>query len=64
MNWAQFKDPVTHLCLTGTVVSYTKALLMTNILGKTPSCVIQGWFQNSPSMYKVVLEIIPNSPMR
>ena len=21
MNWAQFKDPVSHMCLTGTVVS-------------------------------------------
>ena len=22
MNWAQFKDPISHMCLAGTVVAY------------------------------------------
>ena len=24
MNWAQFKDPVSHMCLAGSLVSYTR----------------------------------------
>ena len=38
MNWAQFKDPVSHVCLAGTVVAswfeQLRTLLMTSIICK------------------------------
>ena len=38
MNWAQFKDPVSHMCLAGTLVSYWT--LTHEVAGSSPFTVI------------------------
>ena len=37
MNWTQFKDPVSHMYLAGTVVSYTRGGW---VAGSTPFTVM------------------------
>ena len=34
MNWAQFKDPISHMCLAGTVVACWS--LTQEVLGSSP----------------------------
>ena len=57
MNWAQFKDPVSHMCLAGTVVaswSLTQKVpgsspfkVMTNILPLNSANSLKTFWENS-----------------
>ena len=42
MNWAQFKDPVSHMCLAGAVV--TSWSLIQEVVGSSPFTVITNIF--------------------
>ena len=42
MNWAQFKDPVPHMCLAGTMV--TSWSLTQEVAGSSPLTVITNIF--------------------
>ena len=42
MNWAQFKDPVSHMCLTGTVVESWS--LTQEMAGSSPFAVMANIF--------------------
>ena len=41
MNWAQFKDPVSHMCLTGTVVAAWS--LKQEVAGSSPFFALQDY---------------------
>ena len=42
MNWNQFKDPVSHMCLAGTVVASLS--LMQEVTGSSPFAVMTNTF--------------------
>ena len=42
MNWAQFKDPVSHMCLAGTVVTFWS--LTQVVAGSSPFTVMTNIF--------------------
>ena len=42
MNWAQFKDPVSHMCLSGTVVAFWS--LTQEMAGSSPFKVMTNIF--------------------
>ena len=54
MNWAQFKDPVSHMCLVGTVV--TSWSLTQEVAGSSPFAVVTNTFATEFAKFSETLK--------
>ena len=62
MNWAQFKDPVSHVCLAGTVVESWS--LTQEVTGSSPFTVMTNIFVTEFSEFSEKIRKTPLSQQR